>query len=53
MSGLDQQNNSVMQGLTADVMPILQTVLAPPEAQLNDETREKVVQLVHYLNGQQ
>ncbi|PNS15065.1 hypothetical protein CAC42_2294 [Sphaceloma murrayae] len=47
-----QANQPIMQGLTPQILPILQQVLGPPEEQLDDETRSKVVQLVQYLGGQ-
>jgi importin-4 len=47
--GLYQSHNSVIQGLTGNLMPALQKVLEPPEEQLNDEVRAKVQQLVEYL----
>lgn len=49
----DQANNSVIQGLTSQLMPVLQKVLGPPEEQLSSETREKVTQLAQYLQSQQ
>lgn len=49
----DQANNTVIQGLTAQIMPVLQKVLGPPEEQLSDETREKVMQLAQYLQSRQ
>lgn len=46
---LYQQQNSVIQGLTNQLMPVFEKVLGPPEDQLTDETREKVQELVQYL----
>ncbi|KAL9631360.1 MAG: hypothetical protein Q9204_004262 [Flavoplaca sp. TL-2023a] len=40
-------------GLTPKMLPILEHVLGPPEEQLDDETREQVVQLVKFLHGKQ
>ncbi|KAI4109865.1 MAG: hypothetical protein LQ339_001649 [Xanthoria mediterranea] len=40
-------------GLTPKILPILEHVLGPPEEQLDDETREQVVQLVKFLHGKQ
>ncbi|KAL8669846.1 MAG: hypothetical protein Q9168_005586 [Polycauliona sp. 1 TL-2023] len=40
-------------GLTPKILPILEQVLGPPEEQLDDETREQVVQLVKFLHGKQ
>lgn len=49
---LYQANNSVIQGLTPQLMPVFQKVLSPPEEQLSDETRGKVTQLAQYLQSQ-
>lgn len=49
----DQSNNPVIQGLTQQILPVLQKVLSPPEEQLSDETRQKVIQLAQYLQSQQ
>jgi len=46
---IDQANNTVIQGLTGQLKPILEKVLGPPEEQLTEETKAKVVQLVQYL----
>ena len=48
---LYQSNNTAMQGLTQQLLPILQQVLGPPEDQLDEETRAKVMQLVQYINS--
>ncbi|KAL8800553.1 MAG: hypothetical protein Q9182_005108 [Xanthomendoza sp. 2 TL-2023] len=40
-------------GLTPDLLPILEQVLGPPDEQLDDETREQVVQLVKFVHGKQ
>ena len=48
---LYQANNPVVQGLTAQLMPTFEKVLGPPEEQLIEETRVKVVQLVQYLQS--
>ncbi|KAL8982681.1 MAG: hypothetical protein Q9205_002886 [Flavoplaca limonia] len=40
-------------GLTPKLLPVLEHVLGPPEEQLDDETREQVVQLVKFLHGKQ
>lgn len=49
----DSQSNSTLLPLTPRILPILAEVLAPePEDQLpNEETREKIVQLVRYIAG--
>ncbi|CAD0099496.1 unnamed protein product [Aureobasidium mustum] len=49
---LYQQQNTVIQGLTGSILPVLQKVLSPPEEQLSDETRQKVMQLAQYLQSQ-
>ena len=49
----DSEDHSILLPLTPRLLPILAEVLAPePEDQLpNDETREKIVQLVKYIAG--
>ena len=49
---LYQAQHPVIQSLTAQIIPVLQKVLAPPEDQLGDDTRVKVQQLVQYLQSQ-
>ncbi|KAF2227483.1 armadillo-type protein [Elsinoe ampelina] len=49
---LYQAQQPVMMGLTGKLLPVLQKVLGPPEEQLDDETRGKVVQLAQYLQSQ-
>jgi hypothetical protein len=49
LSFLDQTGNPVIQQLTPQVAPVIQKVLSPPEEQLDDETREQLVQLVKWL----
>ncbi|KAF9880602.1 karyopherin kap123 [Colletotrichum karsti] len=44
----DQQNPTVRQ-LTPKILPVLQSVLSPPEDQLDDETRQLVQKLVQAL----
>lgn len=48
----DQANNPVIHGLTAQLKPILEKVLGPPEDQLTEETKAKVMQLVQFLQSQ-
>ena len=50
---IDSENNPNLIPLTPRLLPVLVEVLAPqPEDQLpNDETREKIVQLVRYIAG--
>ncbi|KAF2423420.1 ARM repeat-containing protein [Tothia fuscella] len=49
---LYQNNNPAMRSLTPQMEPILQQVMGPPEEQLDDETREQLVQLVEFLRNQ-
>ncbi|KAF2679788.1 ARM repeat-containing protein [Lentithecium fluviatile CBS 122367] len=46
---LYQANEATVQQLTPRLMPIFEKVLGPPEEQLQDETRQQLVQLVKYL----
>lgn len=46
---LYQQQNEVVQGVTQQLLPVFEKVLAPPEEQLSDGMREKVQQLVQYV----
>jgi len=48
----DRNHDSTIQGLTQQLVPVFQKVLGPPEEQLDDETREQVVELVKYLQQQ-
>ncbi|KAH9810766.1 putative importin subunit beta-4, partial [Teratosphaeria destructans] len=48
---LFQSQNSVIQGLTQQLMPVFEKVLGPPDEQLEDATKEKVKQLVQFLRG--
>lgn len=49
----DSRGNSTLLPLTPRLLPVLAEVLAPePKDQLpNEETREKIVQLVRYIAG--
>ncbi|KAF2091370.1 ARM repeat-containing protein [Saccharata proteae CBS 121410] len=49
---LYQANEPSIQQLTPRLMPIFQTVLSPPEDQLDDETRAQLTELVSYLQKQ-
>ncbi|KAF2139409.1 uncharacterized protein K452DRAFT_275699 [Aplosporella prunicola CBS 121167] len=49
---LYQAQNATVQQLTAQLMPIFEKVLSPPEEQLDEETRSQLVQLVQYLQKQ-
>ncbi|KAF1349887.1 armadillo-type protein [Delphinella strobiligena] len=46
---LYQSQNPVIQGLTPQIIPVLQQVLSPPEDQLSDDIRAKVQELAQYL----
>jgi hypothetical protein len=37
--------------LTPQVKPVIEKVLSPPEDQLDDETKAKVLELVKYLQS--
>jgi hypothetical protein len=47
----DQAGDATIQGLTAQIKPIIEKVLSPPEDQLDEETRTKVLELVKYLQS--
>jgi hypothetical protein len=47
--GLYQHQNATVQQLTGELLGVFAQVLAPPEEQLETETRQKVVELVRYL----
>ncbi|KAL8832945.1 MAG: hypothetical protein Q9170_004648, partial [Blastenia crenularia] len=40
-------------GLTPQLLPILEKVLGPPEEQLNEKTREQVVEMVKFIHSKQ
>ncbi|KAF1962620.1 ARM repeat-containing protein [Byssothecium circinans] len=46
---LYQANEPTIQQLTPRLMPVFEKVLGPPEEQLEQETREQLVELVKYL----
>jgi hypothetical protein len=48
----DQTGNTTIQGLTAQIAPVLQKALGPPEEQLDAETRAQLLQLVEFLKAQ-
>lgn len=48
---LYQAQNEVVRSLTGQLMPVFEKVMGPPEEQLNEETRNKLMQLVQYLRG--
>ena len=50
--GLYQHGNETVQALTPKLMSVFASVLAPPQEQLDDETREKVRETVKYLAKQ-
>ena len=45
----DSAGNSTLINLTPELLPILESILSPPEDQLKDATREKVSQLVKFI----
>ena len=45
----DQAGDATIQSLTPQVKPVIEKVLGPPEEQLDEETRAKVLELVEYL----
>ncbi|KAJ9640361.1 hypothetical protein H2199_005900 [Coniosporium tulheliwenetii] len=49
---LYQAHNETVVRLTPNLMPVLQKVLGPPEDQLDDETRNQLMELVTYLQKQ-
>ena len=49
---LYQAHNPVVQGLTGQLKPILERVLGPPEDQLTEQTKAKVMELVQFLQSQ-
>lgn len=49
---LYQNNNATMIGLTQQLVPTLEKVLGPPEEQLDEETRVKVMELAQYIKRQ-
>jgi len=48
---LYQNGNSDIQQLTPQVKPVIEKVLSPPEDQLDEETKAKVMDLVKYLQS--
>lgn len=46
---LDVAGNATVQGLTPRLLPVFEQVLSPPEDQLEDETRQLVLELVSIL----
>jgi hypothetical protein len=51
--GLYQHGNETVLALTQKLVPVFAAVLSPPEEQLDDETREKVKEVVRYIAKQQ
>lgn len=47
----DQNGNEEIQRLTPHVKPVIEKVLSPPEDQLDEETKGKVLELVKYLQS--
>ncbi len=50
---IDSAGEPTILGLTPQLLPILEKVLGPPENQLNDETREQVLEMVKFVHGKQ
>lgn len=48
----DLDRNQTVGGLTAQFVPIIASVLSPPEEQLTPETRQHLTELVQYLHKQ-
>jgi hypothetical protein len=44
-----QAQEPTIQGLTGQLLPVLETVMGPPEDQISDETRSKLGELIQYL----
>jgi hypothetical protein len=51
--GLYQHENATIIGLTPKLIPVFVHVLGDPDDQLNDETREKVIETVKFVAGKQ
>jgi hypothetical protein len=49
---LYRNQDATVQQLTPQLMPVFETVIAPPEEQLDEETRAQVLELVEYLRKQ-
>lgn len=48
---LYKEEDSTIQGLTPQILPVLDHVMGAPKEQLNDETRANVAQLAKYISG--
>jgi hypothetical protein len=48
---VDQAGDATIQSLTPQVKPVIEKVLGPPEDQLDEETKAKVLDLVKYLQS--
>ena len=46
---IDSANEPIIVSLTPQLLPILSSILSPPEEQLNDKTRDQVIQMVKYI----
>lgn len=44
-----QAQEPTIQGLTGQLLPVLEAVMGPPEDQISDETRSKLGELIQYL----
>lgn len=49
---VDQDSNQTVGDLTAQFVPIIASVLSPPEEQLTPETRQNLIELVQFLHKQ-
>lgn len=50
---IDSEGEPIIVNLTPQILPVVAEVMAPPTTQLKDETREKLVQLVKFVNSKQ
>lgn len=48
----DQSGDPTMRQLTPQLKPVLEKVLGPPDEQLEEETRQLLLQLVQYIQQQ-
>lgn len=53
MKNLDSAGEPTILGLTPQLLPILEQVLGEPEEQLNEKTREQVLEMVRFIHGKQ
>lgn len=50
---VDSAGEPTILGLTPRLLPILEQVLGEPQEQLNEKTREQVVEMVRFIHGKQ